>query len=207
MKKELILLRKKILADQSPVLLDYQPDEHWQEHFMVMDGTWEEQDGWLIGTQPERKGGILFSRQQFEEDVMLSFTAATVLPATRDVNAVFCAEWNDEINRMGNAYVCGLNGWYEHKSGIERNRYCNLYATTSLYHYEPGSEVHMCVGSIGGHCFMFVDDVLVSELIDPNPLQGGHVGFSPFCTKMKVKDIKIQKIVWEKLVPVYVPEF
>lgn len=207
MKNELHLLKKKILVDKSEVLLDYQPDENWQEHFMVMDGTWELKDGWLVGTQPRNRGGILFSRQWFDEDVMFSFTAASVLPATRDVNAVFCAEWNHEINRMGNAYVCGLNGWYEGKSGIERNRYNNLYATTSLYHYEPGSEVHMRVGAIDGHCFMFVDDVLVSELVDPNPLHGGHVGFTPFCTRMKVRDLKIQRIAWEEFKQHYDPEF
>ena len=40
-------------------------------------------------------GGILFSKEVFEGDVMFSFTIGTVLPATRDVNALFCAKWDD----------------------------------------------------------------------------------------------------------------
>ncbi len=196
--KEIRLLGKKIFPETSPVLLDYRPAEDWQEYFQVMAGTWEQKDGWLIGTEPGNKGGILFSREAFEDDVMLSFTAATVLPSTRDVNAVFCANWNPETDYLGESYVCGLNGWYEHKSGIERNGKSNLYTTTSLYHYEPGSEVRMCVGAIKGHCFMVVDDVLVSELVDPAPISGGHVGFSPYSTRLKITDIKIQKIHWER---------
>lgn len=205
--QDLILLEKKIIIEKSKLLLDYRPDENWRDYWTQMDGSWEYQDGWLIGTEPRNRGGILFSKERYDKNVLLSFTAATVLPATRDVNAIVCAEWNEEINRMGNAYIFGLNGWYEHKSGIERNRYSNLYSTTTLYHYEPGREVRMDVGAIDGHCFMFVDGVLVSELRDPDPLTGGYVGFSPFCTKLKVKDIQIREIYYEKLEQSYEPEF
>lgn len=205
--KEIRLVGKKILPEQSPVLLDYQPGPDWQSYFQVMAGGWTEEDGWLIGAERGNKGGILFSKENFAEDVMLSFTAATVLPATRDVNAVFCAHWDQKTDYLGESYVCGLNGWYEHKSGIERNGSSNLYTTTSLYHYEPGTAVRLCTGAIGGHCFLLADDVLISELIDPDPLFGGHVGFSPYCTRLRIKDIKIQKIHWEPFHQCYEPEF
>ena len=83
----------------------------------------------------------------------------------------------------------------------------NLYTTTSLYRYEPGRTVRLCCGAIHGHCFMLVDDILVTELIDPLPLVGGHVGFSPYCTRLKITDIVIQKICWEPFRQTYVPEF
>ena len=54
---------------------------------------------------------------------------------------------------------------------------------------------------------MFVDGELVTELVDPTPLSGGQVGFSPYCTIMKVKDIEIREIYWEKYQQSYEPEF
>ncbi len=205
--KEIRLLGKKINFDKSPVLLSYKPDENWDKYFMRMAGEWYYEDGYLIGKELGNKGGIMFSKECFDKNVMLSFTVATVLPATRDLNAVFCAHWNTDTDYLGDSYVCGLNGWYEEKSGIERTRSSDLYSTTSLYKYTPGTEVRITCGAIDGHTFMLVDDVLVTELIDPNPLKGGHVGFSPYCTMLKIKDIEIREINWEKFEQTYEPEF
>lgn len=204
---EISLLGKKIYMDKSPLLLKYSPDEDWQKYWKVMAGDWRMENGWLIGTENGNKGGILFSRESFDKNVMLSFTAATVLPATRDVNAVYCAHWDEKTDYLADSYVCGLNGWYDGKSGIERNLTSNLYSTTSLYQYIPGTEVRMTAGAIDGHNFMVVDGRLVTELIDPSPIKGGHVGFSPYCTILKIKDIEIREIYWEKQKQHYDPEF
>lgn len=209
--KDILLLGKKIIADKSPIIFQYEPDEDWLKHWVPMNGNWRYEDGYIIGEEPGNFGGILFSKEAFEDDVMFSFTIGTVLPATRDVNAVFCAKWDEEKDYLGESYVCGLNGWYEHKSGLERNigygQGSNLYSTTSLYKYEPGTLVRMTAGAINGHSFMVVDDVLVSEMIDPNPIKGGHVGFSAYCTKLRIKDIEIRKIHWEDFPQLYEPEF
>ena len=204
---EISLLGKKIYMDKSPLLLKYSPDEDWQKYWQVMAGDWRMENGWLIGTENGNKGGILFSRESFDKNVMLSFTAATVLPATRDVNAVYCAHWDEKTDYLADSYVCGLNGWYDGKSGIERNLTSNLYSTTSLYQYIPGTEARMTAGAIDGHNFMVVDGKLVTELIDPSPIKGGHVGFSPYCTILKIKDIEIREIYWEKQKQHYDPEF
>ena len=119
--KEIHLLGKKIIPERSKVLLDYKPGPDWQNYWTPMGGHWEYQEGCLIGTEDGNKGGILFSKEAFDTNVMLTFTVSTVLPATRDLNAVFCAHWDQETDYLGESYVCGLNGWYEHKSGIERN--------------------------------------------------------------------------------------
>lgn len=209
--KDILLLGKKIIADKSPVVFQYKPDADWERYWAPKSGKWSYEDGYLIGEETGNFGGILFSKEAFSEDVMFSFTIGTVLPATRDVNAVFCAKWDDEKDYLGESYVCGLNGWYEHKSGLERNigygQGSNLYSTTSLYKYEPGKLVRMTAGSIKGHTFMVVDDVLVSEMIDPNPIEGGHVGFSAYCTKLRITDIEIRKIHWEDFPQQYEPEF
>lgn len=209
--KDILLLGKKILADKSPIIFEYSPDSDWEKYWEVMTGEWTLENGYLIGAERGNFGGILMTRERFEDDVMFSFTIGTVLPATRDVNAVFCANWNESHDYLAESYVCGLNGWYEHKSGIERNFGegfgTNLYSTTSNYTYVPGSEVRMTCGAIGGHTFMVVDDVLITELIDPTPIRGGHLGFSAYCTKLKIKDIEVRKIVWEEFIQKYDPEF
>ena len=208
--ENILLLGKEILMDESKVLLQYAPGEDWLEHWMPMNGHWDCHDGYIWGTEPGNFGGILFSRESYPGNVMFSFTIGAELPATRDLNAVFCANWNKDTDYLGLSYVCGLNGWYEHKSGIEKNApdaTVPLYSTTSLYHYTPGTEVRMTAGAIDGHCFMIADGQLITELIDPDPIRGGHVGFSAYCTQLKIKDIEIREIAWRPRTQLYDPEF
>lgn len=213
--KDILLLGKKIIWDKSPVVFTYSPDSDWQDYWEVMTGKWKVENGYLIGEERGNFGGILMTKERYENDVMFSFTIGTVLPATRDVNAVFCANWNKTHDYIGESYVCGLNGWYEDKSGIEKildsskegGDQRGAYSTTAAYRYQPGAEVRMTAGSINGHTFMVVDDVLVTELIDPAPICGGHLGFSAYCTKLKIRDIEVRKIHWEELVQSYDPEF
>ncbi len=199
------LLRKTIMYDKSPLLVRSDPDENWLNDWTPMSGEWKQEDGFLIGIEPGNKGGILFSKQYFTQNVMMRFKISTVLPATRDLNAVFCAKWNTDIDYLGESYVCGLNGWYDNKSGIERNG--GFYTSTTLYQYTPGTEVEMLVGAIDGHCFMFVDGKLITEYLDEKPLTEGHIGFSAYCTILKIRDIEIREIVWESKQQSYTPEF
>ena len=205
--KTLKLLGKRVELDQCPVLMEYSPEENFLDKWQVMLGNWEYSDGWLIGTEPGNQGGILFSRESYDEDIIFSFTAKTVLPATRDVNALFCAHWDKDIDYLGNAYIIGLNGWYDHKSGIERSPETGLRCLNDAYRYTPGSEVRITTGIIKDHLFLYADDTLVTELIDPHYISGGHVGFSPYCTKLAIKDIKVQKAVYTPIRQSYDPEF
>jgi len=207
MKKEILLLGKKIDVDASSVVLSYKPDENWREVWDDKGGTWSYQDGYLVGCEPENKGGILLSKKRFDKDVMFSFTMASVLPATRDLNAVYNTTWDDEINYLKKSYISGLNGWYEGKSGIERFPENETRSLTPLYRYTPGEEVRITTGAINGHNFLIVDDVLIQELIDMEPFVGGHVGFSPYSTMLKIKDIEVREIVWEERQQEYEPEF
>ena len=205
--KDIHLAGKKVLFEKSPVLFSYKPDENWRDFIDVKSGNWYYEDGAVIGFEPDNKGGIAFINKYFEKDVMLAFTVSAVLPATRDLNAVWAAHWDEETDYLGESYVCGLNGWWENKAGIERNKTSNLYATTSLYKYTPGSEVRMICGSIDGHCFMVVDGELVTELVDPSPIKGGYCGFSAYCTKLRITDIEVREIVWEEFRQKYTPQF
>lgn len=205
--KDILLLGKKILAEQSKVLKRFRTGEDFLEDWEDKGGIWTSEDGWLVGAERGNRGGILLSRDSFADDVMLIFTAASILPATRDVNAVYRAVWDEEANYLKSGYVSGLNGWYDHKSGIERFPENGLNATTTLYRYTPGQKVRLCTGAVGGHNFLVADDTLICELIDPNPVSGGHVGFSPYCTKLRIKDVEVRQIYAEKRNQNYQPEF
>ena len=206
--KDILLLGKKIIADKSPIVFKYTPDENWEQFWTPKSGTWGYENGYLIGEEQGNFGGILFSKERFEKDVMFSFTIGAVLPATRDLNAIFNTTWDDEINYLKKSYISGLNGWYEGKSGIERFPEDELRALTPLYKYEPGTEVRITTGAIQGHNFLLVDGVLIQELIDNmDPISGGHVGFSPYSTVLKIKDIEVREICWEEREQSYLPEF
>ena len=208
MAKDILLLGKKINTDKSTILLQYSPDDNWRDIWDVKRGTWECKDGWLIGSEPENQGGILLSKQSFDTDVMFSFTMATVLPATRDLNAIYCCTWDNETNYLKKAYISGLNGWYEGKSGIERFPEDEIRSLTPLYSYTPGTDVRITTGAVQGHNFIMADGVLVQELVDNlDPIIGGHVGFSPYSTILKIKDIEVREINWETRVQTYIPEF
>ena len=208
MQKEILLLNKRILVDESPVLLSYTPDENFRYIWDDKGGTWTYEDGYLVGSEPDNKGGILLSKQRFEKDVMFSFTISSVLPATRDLNAVYCVTWDDEINYLKKGYISGVNGWYDHKSGIERFPEDELRILTPLYTYTPGTEIRITTGAIEGHNFLIVDDKLILEMVDNmDPIVGGHVGFSPYSTKFKVRDIEVRETKWQYREQSYLPEF
>ncbi len=206
MKNELHLWGKKVFLDDSPLLFSYKPGDDWQDFFEVKNGHWECDGEWLIGEERRSWYSILHSGERFSGPILFTFTMKADLPATRDLNAVVCSNWNDETDELGDAYVCGLNGWYEHKSGIEKNGSV-LHASSPLYRYEPGREVRMTFGAIEGHTFLLADGELIAELVDPAPLTEGHVGFSAYCTRLKVKDIEVRRAAWEPFPQEYESEF
>lgn len=205
--KYLMLMDRKVDFEQSKLLLHYDPAEDWKDYWMPMSGQWEYKDGWLVGTEPRSRGGILFSKEKYPKDIIFSFTMKTKLPATRDLNAVYCAKWDERMNYIGESYVCGLNGWYEGKSGIERLRTRDMKALTGLYKYEPGTEVRMTCGVVSGRNFLLVDDMLICEMFDAEPIDGGYVGFSAYSTILQIKDIDIYEPCFERISQSYEPEF
>lgn len=205
--KDILLLGKRIVPDKSEILLSGTNESNWTEKWQVMGGKWSFENGFLVGEELGNRGGILFTRDRYEDNIMISFKVSSYLPATRDLNALYCACWDEKTDYLKSAYICGVNGWYDGKSGIEKFPESGLNATTSLYKYKPGTEITICAGAIDGHNFMTVDGELVAELNDPNPIKGGHAGFSPYCTKLKIRDAEVRKIYWEKRVQAYDPEF
>ena len=59
--KDILLLGKKIIADKSPIVFKYTPDENWEQFWTPKSGTWGYENGYLIGEEQGNFGGILFS--------------------------------------------------------------------------------------------------------------------------------------------------
>ena len=99
-----------IYEDSSEALYDRPfSSESLAEDFEIKDGNWYvDADGWLTGENRRCSAAMVMSRGEYLGDVLVEFDAATVLPATRDINVTFHGSWNEETNTRDKGYVFGL---------------------------------------------------------------------------------------------------
>jgi hypothetical protein len=205
------LINKSIEPDTMPVLYEkpFTPDSVASD-FTVYGGEWRVEDGWLTGRNRENCAGMIISKDDFFGDVMLDFSARTLLPATHDIDIMWNGCWDEKTKARGPSYVIGLQGWWYGKVGFEKQPEFKLVAATSLFPFEPGKIYHIQAGSVVGHVFIIVDGKLIFELTDPDPLDNqkyGKIGFECYCTQVQIKDLKIHRAVWQPHETAYTPEF
>lgn len=185
--------------------------ESLESDFEIKGGKWYiDGDGWLVGENRECSAAMIMSKGEYYGDILIELDAATVPPATRDINITFHGSWDDEKNVRDVAYVFGLEGWWRGYVGFERSPDYKFVANTKLFDFRPGQIYHLAVGNIGNDLFIFVDGVLALEIRDPDPIdinKYGRIGLEAFCTRVKYKNIKVKKIVSEYTKPGYLPEF
>jgi len=81
---------------------------------------------------------------------------------------------------------------------------------TPLLDFEPGKLYKIQAGSIDGHCFILANGKLLLEAMDPDPIDNQKytkVGLEAYCSKIKIRNIKIRQIHWEAVEMKYDPEF
>lgn len=181
------------------------------EDFEIKDGRWYVDDeGWLVGENRNSSAAMVMSKGEYFGDVLIEFDAATVLPATRDINLSYHASWNEEKNCRGTAYVFGLEGWYNGYVGFEKSPEYTFVVNTKLPDFQPGKVYHVAVGNIGNDLFVAVDGVLALEIRDPDPIDvnaHGRIGFEAFCTRVKYKNLQVKRLNYEDAFTPYEPEF
>ena len=153
---------------------------------------------------------MVISKSDYFGPIMMEFDAQTILPCTHDINVMWHGSWNEETNTRDIAYVAGLQGWWDGKVGFEKSPEYKLNVGTQLFDFEPGKIYHMAVGDIYGHIFVVVNDKLVLEVTDPNPIDNnkyGKIGFEAYCSKLKFKNLCIKRVTWKDDSKVYIPEF
>ena len=208
---DLGIMHKRILVDRSPVLYEgLITPERFKKDWEVRNAEWTCKDGALIGRNPQPGAGVVMSKRGFPGNVLMDFYGQTILPSTHDIDVMWNLSWNEKDNLRGQAYVVGVQGWWDGKVGIEKSPEYKLAALAPCPWFKPGQEYHVQAGSIDGHCFVFVDGVLRIELTDPNPIDSAlhnRVGFEAYQCMIKVSRLIVRHIVWEKHTQTYAPEF
>jgi len=207
----LYLIGKQLDPAACPILFEAPfAEERELAGWQVYGGEWRVRDGWLNGRNPDNKPGVILSRLDFPGNVLLEFEGRTVPPSTHDIDMMWNASWDDERGERGDAYVAGIQGWWEGKVGIERSPGYTLNAATPLFPFEPGRTYRIQAGSIDGHCFVAVDGRLLLELTDADPIDSAvhaRVGFEAYASHIQVRHLSVRSIVWERCERSYAPEF
>lgn len=205
------LMKKRILLDSSKVLYDKPvTKEDFQGSWTVYNSKWEVKDGWLEGENPGNWPGMAILKQDFPGNVMVEFEAQTILPSSHDINVMWNGEWLAATNQRGIAYVAGLQGWWTGKVGIEKSNDYKFMVGTPLFDFEPGKIYRIQAGSIDGHCFIIADGKLLLEAMDPDPIDNQKytkIGFEAYCSKIRIRNIRIRQIYWESVNMKYEIEF
>ena len=93
------LMKKKLYPDEMETLFEVGDftDEILAEHFDIKDGNWYvDGEGWLVGENRKCSAAMCVTKEWYTGDVLVEFDAATVAPATRDINVTFHGSWNEE---------------------------------------------------------------------------------------------------------------
>lgn len=212
------LMKKKVYPDEQEILFEVGDftDEILKEKFDIKDGNWYvDEDGWLVGENRRCSAAMCVTKEQFTGDILVEFDAATVAPATRDINVTIHGSWNEENNTRANGYVFGLNGFWEGRIGFEKSPSYDTVILTQLFNFVPGEVYHITVGSVTLDTgvikvFLAVNDVICLEFKDSHPLDTenfGFVGLEAFCTRVKHKNLKVKRLVTVPDPKTYTPEF
>jgi hypothetical protein len=205
------LMKKSILLDSSKLLYDKPVTrEDFHRLWTVHHSIWEVKDGWLVGENPGNWPGMAILKQDFSGNVLVEFEAQTILPSSHDINVMWNGEWLTEGDQRGIAYVAGLQGWWTGKVGIEKSNDYRFMVGTPLLDFLPGKIYRIQAGSIDGHCFIIADGKLLLEAMDPDPIDNQKytkVGFEAYCSKIRIRNIKIRQIDWKRVEMSYKAEF
>lgn len=206
------LAGKEVFLDRGEIL--YQKtaftQEDFEKDFVVRSGNWCAEDGWLVGRNPENAPGMTVLKQDCFGDVLLDFYGATIAPCDHDIDFMWNGSWDEEADQRGVAYVGGLSGWYNQKTGFEKSPDYKLNVTTPLFTFTPGQVYHIQAGSAQGHLFLVVDGQLILEATDPDPIDTsryGKIGFEAFCSQIKITNLTVRQLCYQELKQTYVKDW
>jgi len=205
------IIRKRIDVERSPLLAeDHFQSDDVNERWTVCSGEWWIEDGWLTGKNPDNAPGMIISKDDYPGNVLLDFEARTVLPCTHDIDVMWNGCWDANTNERGVAYVAGVAGWWDGKVGIEKSPEYKMTACTPIFDFTPGNTYRVQCGSIDGHCFIFIDEKLVLEITDPDPIDSqkyAKIGFEAYSSYIQIRNLTVRSICWEAVDQHYDPEF
>ncbi len=207
----MIVVDKEILIDQSTLLFHDTFFDGWERNWEITGGEWKAENGVLTGIYRGNAGGIIYTKQCFDGDVMLDFYGMIIPPCSNDMNCTWRAKgWNFEVGDADVGYIAGINGWWHSYTGIERYPQCSPRALSQAFRAEPGVEYHINAGIIGGQSFIAVDGNVIVILSEDDPINDpecGRVGLGTYCSQIAFRDFKVYRPTWKEAETNYTPEF
>lgn len=212
MSDQLLITLKQIDVAGSPVLWQQQgfQADAFERDWTVRSGDWRVLNGALVGSNPLPQPGCLVCRREFPGNVLLDFHAQTLAPSTHDIDVMWNMTWDEAADKRGAAYVAGIAGWWDKKVGFEKSPDYKLLCVAPCPWFEPARPYHIQVGSVDGHCFLFVDGVLRLEMIDPDPIDSRkhvNLGFEAYQSMIRITDLVVRQVKWSARPQSYVQEF
>ncbi len=211
MTDDLLIMQKRIRVVQSKVLYAREiTPQSLAEDWEVRGASWEAREGAFWGKNPRPAPGVIFTRQDFPGNVLVSCRARVLPPSSHDIDVMWNMSWDESANQRGAAYVAGVQGWWDGKVGIEKSPEYKLVAAAPCPWFEAGREYFIQAGSVDGHCFLFVDGALRLELLDPQPIDAqahARVGFEAYQSMISIRQVEVRQIAWEARAQVYPAEF
>jgi hypothetical protein len=175
--KNIRLLGKLIDLSDSGILKKFDrfnPDD-W---IVVGKPKWTVTGSSIIGGPDPDTQGQLFYKTPYSGDMVMEFDAKLIAPSDHDL--VWWYRTSLTTQPWGRGYLAALGGWFRNRAGIESVTDFALSATSSSCPVLSDKWYHIVSGAVGNHHFIEVDNSVIFELTDPNPLPDSHVGHFGF---------------------------
>lgn len=188
--------------------IDEFSQEDLEKHFDIKTGEWYTEDGWVVGKNPDMCPGMIVSKEDFFGEIMFEITTKLVPPSTHDINLMIHGEWTEK--GRGNAYVAGIEAFWQGNIGFEKSPSYKLTAATNLFDFDPEKEHLFRFACAQGLIFILVDGKLCLMVTDPDPIdidKYGKVGVEAFASWLKFKNMRIYRLKTERVREYYCPEF
>jgi hypothetical protein len=176
-----------------------------EEWIVVGKPKWEVTESSIIGGPEPDTHGQIFYKTSYPGDMVMEFDARLIAPSDHDI--VWWYRTSMETQPWGRGYLAALGGWYRNLAGIESVPDFALSATGNSCPVVSDQWYHIVSGVVNNHHFIAVDNSVVFELLDPNPLpenHGGHFGFGIFQSHVKYRNLTIYSPKWQPIREKYI---
>jgi len=161
---------------------------------------WEVNKSSIIGGPELNTHGQIFYKTPYCGSIVMEFDARLIAPSDHDI--VWWYRTNLESKPWGKGYLAALGGWYRNLAGIESVPDFVLSAASNSCPVVSDQWYHIVSGVVNNHHFIAVNDVVVFELLDPNPLpdnHSGHFGFGIYQSHVEYSNLVFYNPKWQKI--------
>lgn len=168
-----------------------------EEWIVVGKPKWEVTESSIIGGPEPDTHGQIFYKTSYTGDMVMAFDARLIAPSDHDI--VWWYRTSLATQPWERGYLAALGGWYRNLTGIESVPDFALSATGNSCPVVSDQWYHIVSGVVNNHHFIAVDNSVVFELLDPNPLpdnHSGHFGFGIYQSHVEYRNLTVYAPKW-----------